>query len=44
MEIPATAEFDQAMREGTPLNIRNVKNPGQHQREFSLDLSVVSFP
>jgi hypothetical protein len=42
--VGSTAEFDKAEREGTPLNIRDVKNPGRHQHELPLDLSVVNFP
>jgi hypothetical protein len=43
-QVGSTAEFDEAEREGTPLNIRNVKNPGRHQHELPLDLSMVNFP
>jgi hypothetical protein len=42
--VGSTAEFDEAERAGTPLHIRNVANPGWHQHELPLDLSVVSFP
>jgi hypothetical protein len=42
--VGSTAEFDKAEREGTALNIRNVENPGRHQHELPLDLSVMSFP
>jgi Peptidase family M23 len=42
--VGSTAEFDKAERDGIALNIRNVENPGRHQHELPLDLSVVSFP
>jgi hypothetical protein len=42
--VGSMAEVDEAERAGTPLNIGNVENPGQHQQELPRDLSVVSFP
>ena len=42
--IPTTEAFDRAEKEGTPLAIQEVDNPGTHSDELPLDLSVVDFP
>jgi hypothetical protein len=42
--VRSTPEFDKAEREGTPLNLQNVENPGRRRHELPLDLSVVNFP
>ena len=42
-KTPSTAAFDQAEKDGTPLDIQEVGNPGTHSDELPLDLSVVGF-
>ena len=42
-KTPSTAAFDKAEKDGTPLDVQEVNNPGTHSDELPLDLSVVGF-
>ncbi len=42
-KTPSTAAFDKAEKDGIPLEVQEVDNPGTHSDELPLDLSVVGF-
>jgi hypothetical protein len=43
-QAPSTEAFEEAERNGTPLEIISVPLPGTHKNDLILDLSIVDFP